>query len=149
MHQSYILCIYRVHVQMHVQNVRVTWQIHILHCLLNKQKTRGSCALHFSHLCAVWRLCGYMFYAYVCKNIFFKTVKSNFKEVFDFAICVWLYVVWVYIYAFSRRFYPKQLTIAFGLYIFISMCVPWELNPQPFALLMQCSNHWATQEHNV
>ncbi len=31
-----------------------------------------------------------------------------------------------YIYAFSRRFYPKRLTIAFRLYIFISMCVPWE-----------------------
>ncbi len=24
------------------------------------------------------------------------------------------------------------------------MCVPWELNPQPFTLLTQCSNHWAT-----
>ncbi len=24
------------------------------------------------------------------------------------------------------------------LYIFISMCVPWESNPQPFALLTQC-----------
>ncbi len=42
-------------------------------------------------------------------------------------------------HAFSRRFYPKRLTIAFRLYIFISMCVPWESNPQPFALLMQCS----------
>ncbi len=40
---------------------------------------------------------------------------------------------------FSRRFYPKRLTIAFRLYIFISMCVPWESNPQPFALLTQCS----------
>ncbi len=40
-----------------------------------------------------------------------------------------------YIYAF----YPKRLTIAFRLYIFISMCVPWESNPQPFALLTQCS----------
>ncbi len=41
-----------------------------------------------------------------------------------------------YIYAFSRRFYPKRLS----LYIFfVSMCVPWELNPQPFALLTQCS----------
>ncbi len=44
-----------------------------------------------------------------------------------------------YIYAFSRRFYPKRLTIAFRLYIFISMCVPWESNPLPFALLTQCS----------
>ncbi len=26
-----------------------------------------------------------------------------------------------------------------GYTFFISMCVPWELNPQPFVLLMQCS----------
>ncbi len=45
----------------------------------------------------------------------------------------------IYIYAFSRRFYPKRLTIAFRLYIFISTCVPWESNPQPFAQLTQCS----------
>ncbi len=45
----------------------------------------------------------------------------------------------IYIYAFSRRFYPKRLTIAFRLYIFISICVPWESNPKPFALLTQCS----------
>ncbi len=48
-------------------------------------------------------------------------------------------LLYIYIYAFSRRFYPKRLTIAFRLYIFISMCVPWESNPQPFALLTQCS----------
>ncbi len=47
--------------------------------------------------------------------------------------------VYIYIYAFIRRFYPKRLTIAFRLYIFISMCVPRESNPQPFALLTQCS----------
>ncbi len=47
--------------------------------------------------------------------------------------------IYIYIYAFSRRFYPKRLTIAFRLYIFISICVPWESNPQPFALLTQCS----------
>ncbi len=42
-------------------------------------------------------------------------------------------------YTFIRRFYPKRLTITFRLYIFISMCVPWDSNPQPFALLTQCS----------
>ncbi len=47
--------------------------------------------------------------------------------------------IYIYIYAFSRRFYPKRLTIAFRLYIFISMCVSWESNPQPFVLLTQCS----------
>ncbi len=35
---------------------------------------------------------------------------------------------------------------AFRLYIFFSMCVPWELNLRPFALLMQCSTT-EPQEH--
>ncbi len=48
--------------------------------------------------------------------------------------------LYIYIDAFSKRFYTKRLTYsAFRLYIFVSMCVPWELNPQPFALLTQCS----------
>ncbi len=42
---------------------------------------------------------------------------------------------YIYIYAFSRRFYPKRLTLTYDLL----MCVPWELNPQPFVLLTQCS----------
>ncbi len=36
----------------------------------------------------------------------------------------------------------------FRLYIFFCMCVPWELNPQPFALLTQCSTT-EPQEHYV
>ncbi len=43
------------------------------------------------------------------------------------------------LFTFTRRFYPKRLTIAFRLYIFISTCVPWESNPQPFAQQTQCS----------
>ncbi len=65
-------------------------------------------------------------------------------------MCVYVYVyihthihiythTYIHTFTFSRRFYPKRLTIAFRLYIFISMCVPWESNPQPFALLTQCS----------
>ncbi len=54
--------------------------------------------------------------------------------------------IYIYIYAFSRRFYPKRLSV-FRLYIFfISMRVPWELNPQPFVLLTQCSTT-EPQEH--
>ncbi len=53
----------------------------------------------------------------------------------------------VYIYAFSRRFNPKWLTAHSGYTFIISTCVPWESNPQPFALLTQCSTtepqeHW-------
>ncbi len=36
---------------------------------------------------------------------------------------------YIYIYAFSRRFYPKQLTVHSGYTFIVSMCVPWELNP--------------------
>ncbi len=43
----------------------------------------------------------------------------------------------IYIHAFSKRLYPKRLS-AFRLHIFCQ-CVPWELNPLPFALLTQCS----------
>ncbi len=33
----------------------------------------------------------------------------------------------------------KRLTVHSGYTCFITMCVPWESNPQPFALLTQCS----------
>ncbi len=39
--------------------------------------------------------------------------------------------IYIYIYAFSRRFYPKRLTVHSGYTFIISMCVPWELNPRP------------------
>ncbi len=54
----------------------------------------------------------------------------------------------IIIYAFSRRFYPKRLTVHSGYTCFISMCVPWELNPQPFALLMQCSTTEPQEHYN-
>ncbi len=59
------------------------------------------------------------------------------------------HIMSIYIYAFSRRFYPKQLTVHSGYTFIVCMCVPWELNPQPFVLLTQCSTTepqepWAT-----
>ncbi len=51
-----------------------------------------------------------------------------------------------YIYAFIRRFYPKRLTVHSSYTFLISICVPWESNPQPFALLTQCSTT-EPQEH--
>ncbi len=54
--------------------------------------------------------------------------------------------VFLYIYAFSRHFYPKRLTVHSGYTCFMTMCVPWESNPQPFALLTQCSTT-EPQEH--
>ncbi len=47
----------------------------------------------------------------------------------------------------ADAFIQSDLQLHSGFTFFISICVPWESNPQPFALLTQCSNHWATQEH--
>ncbi len=48
----------------------------------------------------------------------------------------------IYIYAFSRRFYPKRLTVHSGYTFFVSMCVPWESNPQP----LRCQHNALTTE---
>ncbi len=56
-------------------------------------------------------------------------------------------VHYIYIYAFSRRFYTKQLTVDSGFAFFVIMCQgTWELNLQPFVLLTQCSTT-DPQEH--
>ncbi len=50
----------------------------------------------------------------------------------DYIYCViWITVIliYIYIYAFSRHFYPKRLSRRY--ICIVSMCVPWELNPQP------------------
>ncbi len=45
----------------------------------------------------------------------------------------------------ADAFIQSDLQLHSGKFL-ISMCVPWELNPQPFALLMQCSTT-EPQEH--
>ncbi len=49
-------------------------------------------------------------------------------------------------YTFIRHFYLKRLTVHSSYTFIISMCVSWELNPQPFTLLTQCSTT-EPQEH--
>ncbi len=39
----------------------------------------------------------------------------------------------------ADAFIQSDLQCIQVIHFFISMCVPWELNPQPFALLTQCS----------
>ncbi len=51
------------------------------------------------------------------------------------------------IYIYETRL-SKANYSAFRLYIFFSMCVPWESNPQPLPLLMQCSTT-EPQEHTI
>ncbi len=46
----------------------------------------------------------------------------------------------------ADAFIQSDLQCIQAIHFFISMCVPWELNPQPFALLTQCSTT-EPQEH--
>ncbi len=54
----------------------------------------------------------------------------------------------IYIYAFSRCFYPKRLTVHSSYTFFVSMCVPWESNPQPLHYLRNALTT-KPQEHLV
>ncbi len=39
----------------------------------------------------------------------------------------------------ADAFIQSDLQCIQAIHFFVIMCVPWELNPQPFALLTQCS----------
>ncbi len=54
----------------------------------------------------------------------------------------------IYIYAFSRRFYPKRLTVHSGYTFSVSMWVHWESNPQPLHFLRNALTT-EPQEHCV
>ncbi len=51
-----------------------------------------------------------------------------------------------YIYAFSRRFYPKRLTIAFRLYNCNQYMCSLGIEPTTFCAADAMLYHWATQE---
>ncbi len=53
-------------------------------------------------------------------------------------------LLYIYIYAFSRRFYPKRLTVHSGYTFFCQYMCSLAIEPTTFALLPQCSNQWAT-----
>ncbi len=61
--------------------------------------------------------------------------------------CIHIQAIYIYIYAFSRRFYPKQYN-TFRLYIFCQYVCTLGIEPTTFALLTQCSTT-EPQEHTV
>ncbi len=71
-----------------------------------------------------------------------RRVYSSSKQIICGTIRLPELVDYIYIYAFSRRFYPKRLTIAFRLYIFLSVCVfPGNRTRNLY--------HWATGTHQL
>ncbi len=115
------------------------------------------CQMQFKCLRKLWSdemLTGLMsvslFYRYFCNLWNKKSLTSEKRTILS---CQMLYSVHsahssidIYIYAFSRRFYPKRLTVLSGYTFFVSMC-SLGIEPTTFALLTQCSNHWATGIH--
>ncbi len=70
-----------------------------------------------------------------------------YLEILDFLTDTELIsVIYIYIYAFSRRFYPKQLTVHSGYNCFYQYVCFLGIEPTTFALLMQCSTT-EPQEH--
>ncbi len=67
------------------------------------------------------------------------TAYLNIKITYD------RFVYNIYIYAFSRRFYPKRLTVHSGYTFIVSMC-SLGIEPTTFAWQTQCSTT-EPQEH--
>ncbi len=55
------------------------------------------------------------------------------------------YYIYIYIYAFSRRFYPKRLTVHSSYsFTFYQLLLSLGIEPMILALLAPCSTIWAT-----
>ncbi len=60
-------------------------------------------------------------------------------------IGVFRYFIYIYIYAFSRRFYPKRLTLHSSYsFTFYQLLLSLGIEPMILALLVPCSTIWAT-----
>ncbi len=68
------------------------------------------------------------------KSIYLKQKKSYWPQTFE----KYIYITFACMHL-ADAFIQSDLQC-----IFVSMCVPWELNPQPFALLTQYST---TEQH--
>ncbi len=73
-----------------------------------------------------------------------ESQNACFQHISNLCRCVVIFL------CILQTLLSKATYSAFRLYsfFFISMCVPWELNPQPFALLTQCTTT-EPQEHFV
>ncbi len=83
-------------------------------------------------------------YIYILYIIFLKHVKCCFRCMIIYLFNTYLFAhniyIYIYIYAFSRRFYPKRLTVHYTwLYIFYQYVCSLGIEPTTFALLTQCS----------
>ncbi len=83
----------------------------------------------------------YVYASYSSVYAFITNIRCIGIDFILVCTCISYMYIYIYIYAFSRRFYPKRLTVHSG-YTFIGqyMC-SLGIEPTTFALLTQCSNH--------
>ncbi len=61
------------------------------------------------------------------------------------SLSIFFIYIYIYIYAFSRRFYPKRLTLHSSYsFTFDQLLLSLGIEPMILALLAPCSTIWAT-----
>ncbi len=83
-------------------------------------------------------------------NIWSTTASPKFRQHYKYAFIHGYsnYYSSITFMHLADAFIKSELQYIQAIHFFISMCVPWELNPQPFALLTQCSTT-EPQQHKL
>ncbi len=100
-------------------------------------------------------------------HLFVQTYSKNTNTVKYYYNLKWLFPFLIFFFTFNLFLWCKaeftltfmhladafiqsdlQAIISYIFTYFFSMCVPWESNPQPFALLTQCSTTEPQEQHD-
>ncbi len=74
-----------------------------------------------------------------------KNSNQLLTELIKHRLDIAVYLLWYYIYAFSRHFYPKRLTLHTSYSLtFYQLLLSLGIEPMILALLAPCSTIWAT-----
>ncbi len=118
------------------------------------------CATNTDMCCAkLWLLCSHavtnttiskQFFFHQWQHIlhlhftFMHLAETAFQSGYIHTATVYIYI-YIYIYAFSRRFYPKRLTLHSSYsFTFYQLLLSLGVEPMILALLAPCSTIWAT-----
>ncbi len=87
--------------------------------------------IHMMQVFTVWTCCHLVHYTAHYSHVQYKYA--------------YIFYIYIYIYAFSRRFYPKRLTLHSSYsFTFYQLLLSLGIEPMILALLVPCSTIWAT-----
>ncbi len=96
-----------------------------------------------------WRRHGFVYYTNTEAHMnswWFSASASHYMNTWTYRLCFSNFI-YIYIYAFSRRFYPKRLTLHSVLYIFCQYVCSLGIEPTTFCAANAMLYHWATGTH--